>query len=68
MKRSAKSLYPQMNFPLLNVPATTTPDEQQNELTMALMELLIRAAEEENAYEENEQAGNGGEDESETHA
>jgi hypothetical protein len=35
---------------------------------MALMELLIRAAEEENAYEENEQAGNGGEDESETHA
>jgi len=68
MKRSAKSLYPQMNLPLLNAPATTTPDEQQNELTMALMELLIRAAEEENAYEENEQAGNGGEDESETHA
>jgi hypothetical protein len=68
MKRSAKSLYPQMNLPLLNVPATTTPDEQRNELTMALMELLIRAAEEENAYEENEQAGNGGEDESETHA
>ena len=68
MKRSAKSLYPQMNLPLLNVPATTTPDEQQNELNMALMELLIRAAEEENAYEENEQAGNGGEDESETHA
>lgn len=68
MKRSAKSLYPQMNLPLLNVPATTTPDEQQNELTMALMELLIRAAEEENAYEENEQAGNGGENESETHA
>jgi len=68
MKRSAKSLYPQMNLPLLNVPATTTPDEQQNELTMALMELLIRAAEEENAYQENEQAGNGGEDESETHA
>ena len=67
MKRSAKSLYPQMNLPLLNVPATT-PDEQQNELTMALMELLIRAAEEENAYEENEQAGNGEEDESETHA
>jgi hypothetical protein len=63
MKRSAKSLYPQMNLPLLNVPATTTPDEQQNELNMALMELLIRAAE-----EENEQAGNGGEDESETHA
>jgi hypothetical protein len=62
MKRSAKSLYPQMNL-LLNIPATATGDEQPNELTMALMELLIRAAE-----EENEQAGNGGEDESETHA
>ena len=68
MKRSAKSLCPQMNLALLSVPATATGDEQQNELTMALMELLIRAAEEENAYEENEQAGNGGEDESETHA
>jgi hypothetical protein len=62
MKRSAKSLYPQMNL-LLNIPATATGDEPPNELTMALMELLIRAAE-----EENEQAGNGGEDESETHA
>jgi hypothetical protein len=68
MKRSAKSLYSQMNLLLLNEPATATGDEQPNELTMALMELLIRAAEEENAYEENEQAGNGGEDESETHA
>ena len=56
-----------MNLLLLNVPATATGDEP-NQLTMALMELLIRAAEEENAYEENEQAGNGGEDESETHA
>ena len=52
-----------MNLPLLNVPATATPDEQQNELTIALMELLISAAK-----EENEQAGNGEEDESETHA
>jgi hypothetical protein len=68
MKRSAKSLRPQMNLLLLNVPATATGDEQPNELTMALMELLIRAAEEENAYEGNQQAGNGGEDESETHA
>jgi hypothetical protein len=68
MKRSAKSLSPQMNLPLLNVPATATGDEQPNELTIALMELLISAAEEENRYEENEQAGNGGEDESETHA
>lgn len=53
---------------LLNVPATATGDEQPNELTMTLMELLIRAAEEEKAYQENEQAGNGGENESETHA
>jgi hypothetical protein len=64
MKRSAKSLYPQMNLLLLDVPATATPDEQQHELTIALMELLISAAEQ----EENEQAGNGGEDESETYA
>jgi hypothetical protein len=68
MKRSAKSLSPQMNLPLLNLPATATGDEQPNELTIALMELLISAAEEENEHEENEQAGNGGEDESETHA
>ena len=52
-----------MNLPLLSVPATATADEQQNELTIALMELLISAAK-----EENERAGNGGEDESETHA
>ena len=63
MKRSAKSLYPQMNLPLLNAPATATPGEPQNELTIALMELLINAAK-----EENEQAENGEEDESETHA
>jgi hypothetical protein len=68
MKPSAKSLHPQMNLTLLNVPATATPDEQQNELTIALMELLLSAAEEENEYAENEQAGNGGEDESKTHA
>ena len=63
MKRSAKSLHPQMNLPLLTAPATATPGEQQNELTIALMELLINAAK-----EENEQAENGEEDESETHA
>jgi hypothetical protein len=57
MKRSAKPLYPQMNLPLLNLPAAASPDEQ-NELTTALMELLISAAK-----EENEQPGNGGEDE-----
>lgn len=63
MKRSPKSLYPQMNLPLFNPPATTTPDGQRNELTVALMELLISAAE-----AKSEQPGNGGENESETHA
>jgi hypothetical protein len=62
MKRSAK-LYSQMNLPLFHVPATATPDEQQNKLNIALMELLISAAE-----AKSEQPGNGGEDESETHA
>jgi hypothetical protein len=62
MKRSAKPLYPQMNLLLCNLPATVTPDEQQNELIMALMELLISAAE-----AKSEHPGNGGEDESKTH-
>jgi hypothetical protein len=68
MKRSAKSVYPQLNLLLLSAPATANGDEQPNELTIALMELLISAAETENEYAENEQAGNGGKDESETHA
>ena len=48
---------------MINVPATATPDEQQNELAIALMELLISAAE-----AKGEQSENGGEDESQTHA
>jgi hypothetical protein len=52
-----------MNLPLLNVPVTPTPNEPHNELTIALMELLISAAE-----AKSEEPGNGGEDESETHA
>jgi hypothetical protein len=63
MKRSAKPLYPQMNLPLFNMSATATPEEQQNELTIALRELLITAAE-----AKSKQPGNGAEDESETHA
>ena len=64
MKQSAKPpLYPQMNLPLFNLPATATRDEQKNELTIALMELLISAAE-----ARSDQPGNGGEDESQTHA
>ena len=52
-----KAIYPQMNLPLFNVPATATPDEEQNELTIALMELLINAAE-----AKGQQPENGGED------
>jgi hypothetical protein len=63
MKRSAKPFHMQMNLALFNVPATATPDEQPNELTIALMELLINAAE-----AKGEQPENGGEDESQTHA
>ena len=48
MKRSAKHLKPQMNLPLLNVPATTIPNHKQKELTLTLMELLINAASENN--------------------
>ena len=62
MKRSTKPLYPQMNLPLFNVPVTAVPEEPENELTMALTELLIRAAE-----AKSEEPANGGEDESETH-
>jgi hypothetical protein len=51
-----------MNLQLSSMPATGMPDDQQKDLTFALMELLIRAA------GKNEQPGNGGEDESETHA
>ena len=62
MKRSAKPLYPQMNLPLFHVPATATPDAQ-HQLTIALMELLISAAE-----AKSEQPGNGAQHESQTHA
>lgn len=64
MKQSAKAFHPQMKLPLLTVTATAAlPDEQQSQLTIALMELLISAA-----GIENEEAGNGGEDEPETYA
>ena len=44
MKRSAKQLKPQMNLPLLNMPATTVPNYKQKELELTLMEFLINAA------------------------
>ena len=52
-----------MNLPLDNVPPAENPEDQCEDLTAALMELLISAAE-----EKREQAGNGGEDEPEAHA
>jgi hypothetical protein len=63
MKRPAKPLYPQMNLPLFHLHATETPSEQRKELTSALMELLINAAE-----AKSQLPGNGAEDESETHS
>ena len=63
MKRSAKPLYPQLNLPIVNVPPTAIPEDQQKELTIALMELLINAA-----VGKIEQQGNGEEDEFETNA
>lgn len=63
MKRSAKRLSPQMNLPLSNVPPAGNRQDQSEELTVALMELLMGAAEEEHA-----QPGNGGENEPKAHA
>jgi hypothetical protein len=51
-----------MNLPLSNVPPAGDQN-QSEELTAALMELLIGAAE-----EEHPQPGNGGEDEPKAHA
>jgi hypothetical protein len=62
MKRPAKPLYPQMNLPLFHLAATATPSEQRKELTSALMELLINAAE-----VKSQPPGNGAADESETY-
>jgi hypothetical protein len=59
MKRSAKPLNGQMNLSLLDDPRTTAiSGDRQKELTLALMELLI------NATQENLEAQvNGGENE-----
>ncbi len=47
MKRSAMPLQRQMNLSLLDPPATTAvPGDQQKELALALVELLINAAQE----------------------
>lgn len=47
MKRSAMLLNWQMNLPLLEAPAITAASgDQQEQLTLALVELLIHAAQE----------------------
>ena len=61
MKQSAKSPNLQLNLPLLSAPATVVPDRQKD-LTLALVELLMSAAE-----DGVEPQGNGGGDESEAH-
>ena len=63
MKRSAKGLSPQMNLLLSSVPPARNPEDQREDLTVALMELLIGAAEERQG-----QSGTGGEDEPEANA
>ena len=63
MKKSAKRLSGQMNLSLLNPPTTIIPDSKQGELTLALVELLISAAQE-NAKQESQ----GGRDEFQAHA
>jgi hypothetical protein len=63
MKRSAKPLCPQTHLPLGNVPTAGNPEDQREDLTVALMELLLSAAE-----EKHEQPKNGGVDEPEAHA
>lgn len=45
MKRAAKPLNRQMNLPLLDAPAIAG-GEQQKQLTLALVELLVQAAQE----------------------
>lgn len=65
MKRPTKPPFSQMNLALGHVLATGNLGDQQKDLIVALMELLVNAAE---AEERNEQSGKGGEDESEAHA
>ena len=67
MKQPVKPLFAQMNLALGSVLATGNLDDQQKDLIVALMELLVSAAEAQ-AEERNEQPRNGGEDESEAHA
>jgi hypothetical protein len=64
MKRPAKLLSPQMNLPLLRVPATVVPGHKQKELALTLMEILINAARENDLVP---QAHGGGDEPPEAH-
>lgn len=44
MKRTAKTVGEQFNLSLMNRPATAVPQDKQNELKRALVELLTSAA------------------------
>lgn len=63
MKKSAKRLNGQMNLSLLNPPATIVPDGKQEELTLALVELLTSVGQ-----EDAKQESKGGRNEFEAHA
>ncbi len=49
MNRPAKLSHPQLHLLLVDAPKAPIPDEKQKELAMALMELLIQAAQERDA-------------------
>lgn len=66
MKRTPNQPGLQMNLWLLHPPAAIVPGGKQEELTQALMELLINAAQK-NAEHAKSESG-GGSSESETHA
>ena len=63
MKKSTKRIRGQMNLSLLNPPARIIPVGKQGELTLALVELLMSAAQ-----EDAKQDFQGGRDEREAHA
>ena len=60
MNRPAKLPHSQFNLLLVDAPKVVIPDEKQRELALALMELLIKAAQERYAG-----TANGGGDERE---
>jgi hypothetical protein len=63
MKEPERPPHLQLNLSLLKASAIAIPEGKQRELTLALVELLIGAA-----GEDDKPPANGGEDESETHA